>query len=318
MFNFTKPVLLIAFRRPDLARDQLAILARVQPPRLYIALDAPRPDRPAEVEASKSVQRVFETIPWLCETRRNYAESNLGCGRRVSSAITWFLEQETDGIILEDDCLPDQSFFHFCEELLDRYRDDPRVMSVSGCLGEPESKPIRESYFFSKYTRIWGWATWRRAWQLYDYNFARWNEYKRSKAFRKKCFHRQEREYWTKAARMVTDRIVDTWDYQWWLDCWMNDGLTAVARVNMVTNDGFGRDSTHTTAEFHGHLKHESSPLEFPLVHPAEVTANRQLDYEYWNYALRPLDLLARIRRKLSTIRWLRLPRHAATPSVAS
>jgi hypothetical protein len=249
--------------------------------------------------------------------RRNYAESNLGCGRRVSSAITWLFEQEADGIILEDDCLPNESFFRYCEELLERYRDDPRVMSVSGCLGEPESKDIPESYFFSKYTRMWGWATWRRAWKLYDYSFARWNDYSRSKEFRERCFHRQEQKYWTNAARMVTDHVVDTWDYQWWLDCWMNEGLTAIGRVNMVTNNGFGPDSTHTNAEFHGHLRHESIPLDFPLIHPATVTANRKLDREYWDYALRPLGLLARIRRKLSATRWLRLPGHNATSSAA-
>ena len=316
-FQLTKPVMLIAFRRPELAREQIAMLARVQPPRLYIALDAPRPDRPAEVEASQAVRSVFETIPWPCEVRRNYAESNMGCGHRVSSAITWLFEQETDGIILEDDCLPNESFFRFCEETLDRYRDDPRVMSVSGCLGTPESKPIPESYFFSKYTRIWGWATWRRAWALYDYSFARWSEYERSKAFRKKCFHREERKLWIEAARMVNERKVDTWDYQWWLDCWMNEGLTAVARVNMVTNTGFGPNSTHTTAEFHGHLKHASLPLDFPLIHPAAVVANPELDREYWKFVLRKKTLLQRIRRKLSTLPWLRLPGAAPAPLMA-
>ena len=294
--SFTKPVLVIAFRRPDFTRQLLEVLGRVRPPRLYLALDAPRAGACAEVKS------LLEDIPWPCQVFRNYAQENQGSGVRVPGAVSWMLESEDDGVILEDDCLPDDTFFPFCEELLGRFRDDERVMGISGQLGRTRRIPTGGSYFFSKYNRTWGWATWRRAWQLYDHELSGWDAYQKGAAFEKKCFNAAEISYWRMTIQMLLDKVVNAWDFRWLMSVWMQDGLIAVSHKNLVTNNGFRADATHTNFEGHWHLRCESSSLSFPLNHPAQIAHDAEQDLSFWRENLKPFTIPQRARRKLRVI----------------
>ena len=305
----TKPVLLVSFRRPDLTRRVLEVLRRVRPARLYLATDAARPDRPAEVAAGAETRAALDqftaTVDWPCETlRRDDATANLGARRRMVSAISWLFEHEEDGIILEDDCLPLETFFPYCADLLDRYRDDARVMSVSGGRGgEPGEPASAASGYFSKYPRIWGWATWRRAWSLYDEHLAGWGEFKAADdGLRRWCFDAREQAHHVRLVEMTLRGSLDAWDYQWQISCWRHGGLSFVPKVDQITNVGFRADATHTTRETHGWLVQGARPLEFPLRLPTEVRADGERDRHYWRRGLRGPSLPYRVWRKLRAV----------------
>jgi hypothetical protein len=303
--KLTKPVLLVAFRRPDLTRQAFDVLRRVQPPALYIALDAPRPSRLGEAAACAEVKSVLRNIDWPCTVHRNYAEANLGSGGRVPSAISWVFEQEEECIILEDDILPSESFFYYCQELLDYYRDELRVMTISGQLGDPRHGETKYSYFFSKYTRTWGWATWRRAWKLYDHQLTKLSAFEASGALRKRCFNRREEAFLRRMLALITTNRLNAWDFRWLIACWIHNGVTATSGVNSVTNVGFRSDATHTFAASHGHLSFRASAVKFPLHHPPAIIEDRKRDYAYWHTVLMsPSSFRIRLRR-----RWLDLSR---------
>ncbi len=162
------PVLFLVFNRPDSTRKVFDAIRSARPPKLYITADGPRPDRPAEAKLCSEVRAIASAVDWPCEVKTLFRESNLGCKAGVSSGITWFFSHEDEGIILEDDVLPVPTFFNFCDEMLERYRDDARVSMISGCNLISNHFSPKQSYFFSRYNLIWGWATWRRAWQHYD------------------------------------------------------------------------------------------------------------------------------------------------------
>lgn len=301
------PVLLVIFNRPDLTARAMEILRRIQPRRLFIAADGPRRDRPGEAEACAQTREVVDHVDWCCEVVRDYAEDNMGCGRRVSSGITWVFEHVEAAIILEDDCLPSPSFFRFCGELLDRYRDDNKIMHIGGSNMVPHGMSGKASYRFSKYPHIWGWATWKRAWARYDFGMSAWHDYRRSKAFVQRCPNRDERAYWTWYFDLMTGpNPADTWDYQWQFACWLHNGLAISPSVNLVTNAGFRSDGTHTKAD--------SPWANMPafeigeMVPPPRVEADRRADWwefvhhyggEWYREQTRPMNRLRRYLRPL-------------------
>ncbi len=302
-------VLLVSFRRPDLTRRVLDVLRRVRPARLYLATDAARPDRPVEAAACAEVRRALdEGVDWPCAVFRDDAPANLGARRRMVSAINWLFEREEAGVILEDDCLPEATFFPFCRELLARYADEPRVMLVAGEHGGREGDgTLAESYYFSNYPRIWGWATWRRAWARYDEHLPGWETFKRDAGgLRAACPHPGEAAEMTHLVELTLAGGLDAWDYQWHIACWQHGGLTVVPRWGQVRNLGFRADATHTTADTHGHLVQGSRPLAFPLVHPAAIRADAARDRRYWRTVLRPPGLVFRAQRRLRQL-WKQL-----------
>ena len=296
-----KPVLLVVFRRADLTRALLKTLEKVQPPRLYIAADAARPQKPGEAEKCEAVRALLADIPWPCEVFRDYAATNLGARERVASAITWFFQHETDGIILEDDCHPADAFFPYCEELLDRYADDPRVMVISGDRGLKKDPEIEDSYYFSKYTLTWGWATWRRAWKHYDETLPDWPVFKRE-PLRRKCLSDAEHNYWVTRLERVMNGQLDAWDFRWTMCCWMQDGLSIIPARNLIQNVGFGADATHTTDNLLGDFSYQIQTLSFPLKHPLKVEALPAMEARLWRDKFKPAGLLKRIRRKVLLI----------------
>src|SRR4030095_10272355 len=168
------PVVLIIFNRPKLTEAVLNALALVRPRTLLVVADGPRPDFPGDPQACEAARAVIDRVDWNCEVIKNYSNVNLGCGRRPATGISWALEQVEEAIILEDDCVPHPSFFRFCAELLERYRDDERVMHIAGSTFRRHAMSTPYSYFFTQVTGSWGWATWQRAWRHYDASLALW------------------------------------------------------------------------------------------------------------------------------------------------
>jgi len=241
----TPPVLLVIYKRPDLTRRALQAIAAAKPSRLFIAADGPR--RKEDEEACRATRATLGEFQFDCDVLTNFAEENMGCGIRVHTAISWAFTHTEELIIIEDDCLPNASFFRFCEELLERFRDDERVMHVSGdnFVGPPQTP---YSYYFSKYTHAWGWATWRRAWRHFDWAMTRWPEMKAAGLVENWCPDPYEQRYWTEIFDRMHEGAPDVWDYMWMFACWSQSGLSVLPRVNLVKNDGWGPDATHTQA----------------------------------------------------------------------
>lgn len=191
---------------------------------------------------------IDKSIDWPCQITKLYSNSNLGCRECVSGAINWFFENEEEGIILEDDCVPHPDFFTYCAELLERYRNDTRVWCISGTNVQRGHWRGDGSYYFSRYNHCWGWASWRRCWQNYDKNLEQWPKIANSSLLKTIFDDPVERKYWQSIwQRLAEQGEPDTWDYQWTFTCLVNGGLTALPNYNLVKNIGFGdKDATHT------------------------------------------------------------------------
>lgn len=184
--QFDTPILLIIFKRPDTTQIVFDQLRKVKPKTLYVFADGPRKNRIGEEEKCKLAREIIESVDWECNIKKNYNEENLGCKKAVSNAITWFFENEEQGIILEDDVVPNKSFFNFTSSLLEHYRYNSKVMYISGNNFLGNKTNVNGSYYFSIYPHIWGWATWRRAWKLFDRDIKDFPAYKSKKTNSKK------------------------------------------------------------------------------------------------------------------------------------
>ena len=272
------PVLLLVCDRPDLTRAVLDRIRQARPRQLYVAADGPRPDVPDAVRLSEEARAAALQADWDCEVRTLLRERNVGCRRAVGSAITWFFENVGEGIVLEDDCLPHPTFFRFCAELLDRYRDDERVMAIGGNDFRGARAARTASYTFSAYNQIWGWATWRRAWTHYDPALALWPRLRERDWLERFLGDRAAARFW----RAVFDRDVrgeiDTWDFAWTFACWVQHGLSVHPAVNLVSNVGFDERATHTRNSRSPLAAVAAAPIEFPLVHPEGVLRDYDAD----------------------------------------
>jgi hypothetical protein len=273
-------ILFLVFNRPDTTRQVFEAIRAARPPRLYVAADGPRADRPGEAERCDGVRRIATAVDWPCEVKTLFLDQNLGCKMGVSSGITWFFENEAEGIILEDDVLPVASFFDYCDELLERYRHDERVAMISGCNLISRRFEPKESYFFSRYNHIWGWASWRRAWEHYDVTMKRWPAWRDEGGLARIANGSWLFEaYWRVFFDDTYYGKVDTWDYQWTFTCWCLGALSVLPAENQTRNLGFGADATHTTEEAPEYVV-ESEPrlLVFPLIHPVSVERQVEAD----------------------------------------
>lgn len=272
------PVLILAFNRPDTTAKVISALRAAQPSRVFFAVDGARQGRSGEREAVTAVCRLADTLDWGCEVRTLFRPGNLGCKVAVSEAISWFFSQVEAGIIVEDDCIAHPTFFAFAAELLDRYRDDRRVMMVSGNNFQFGRQRTADSYHFSRYTHIWGWATWRRAWQLFDFEMARWPELRARGWLADLLGDRAAARYWTRIFDDTHAGRNSSWAYRWTFAVWANGGLSAVPEVNLVSNIGFGGPATHNRNRGHRLASLPAEALPFPLRHPARVERQAQAD----------------------------------------
>ena len=229
------PVAFLIFNRPDVTARVFEAIRAARPPVLLVVADGPRPDRPGEAERCDAARRVVHDVDWPCRVLTNFAERNMGCRRRIASGLTWVFEQVESAIIVEDDCLPDPTFFPYCHDLLERYRDDRRVFMISGDNFQ-QGRPARtdDAYYFSRYAHIWGWAAWRRSWESYDVDLGLWPQVRDGGWLRDALTDDGAVAYWTRVFDRVHAGQVDTWDYQLQFAQWLNHGLTAVPRTNLV------------------------------------------------------------------------------------
>jgi len=296
------PVALFAFNRPATTLRVFEAIAAVRPARLLLVADGPRPDRPGEAEACRRVRDIMGRVDWPCEVSTNFAAANLGCQERVISGLDWVFSLVEEAIILEDDCLPDPSFFPFCHELLHKYRGDNRIAYISGCnLQEKyQSNYLRDgaSYFFSQIGGIWGWATWRSEWRLYDRHLSDWPEIKKNNKLADIFDQAKIVSYWTKIFdSMHEKRGPNTWDYQWFYTGLTQNKITIVPSVNLIANIGFGKDATHTTEE-DSRFMLTASAVSFPLKHPICLIPSRAMDRRRVEDMI-ATPLMARIARKV-------------------
>jgi len=294
------PVLFLTFNRLDTTKKVFEVIKQVKPPKLYLASDGARVNKSGEKEVVESVRNfLLNNIDWQCEVKTLFREHNLGCGKAVSSAINWFFENEEMGIILEDDCLPSISFFRFCDELLLRYKDDQRIMHISGDNFQDGISRGDGSYYFSQISHVWGWAAWRRAWKLYDFEMKSLNNFINYKIYKNVWKQNKVQKYWLKQFKNVSLGKIDTWDYQWNYCLIVNNGLSILPNINLVENIGFNSEATHTS---NSKLKMPSADeITFPLTHPQFFVPDLEADTYTFNKQYQQ-SLLSKIKGKLKNI----------------
>ena len=293
----TTPVAFIIFNRPAATRQVLNAIRVARPQQLYVIADAPRSNHPDDIAKCAATRAIIEEIDWDCQVFKNYADQNLGCGLRVSSGLDWVFQQVECAIILEDDCLPDQTFFPYCTELLAHYQDDERIMHISGNNFQFGQLRGEASYFFSHYTHMWGWATWRRAWQYYDYDIVKWTDLRSINWLESRLETPAAVANWQQIFEQMYNAKIDTWDYQWTFACWQNNGLCIHPQVDLVTNIGFTSEGTHTIRP-NQFANLPLGEIQFPLKHPVEVIRDRNADL-FVQSSKFDLDLLSRLKRKV-------------------
>jgi hypothetical protein len=297
------PVLLVIFNRPETTRRVFEAIRAAKPEKLYIAADGPRHDVPGDVEKCNDARKIADDVDWPCKVETLFRTENLNCGVSPSTAFTWFFEHEEEGIILEDDCLPSQTFFWFCQELLERYRHDTRVMHIGGNnFLNGWQKDSDYSYYFSRCGHIWGWATWRRAWEKFDFSIKRYRKAKENHFFHYYFLDRIEKAYrMNKFDKTIKGNgSVDWWDYQWDFARYVNTGLAIVPNKNLVSNLGFGDLATHTTNGKSRQGKLLAEDIEFPLRNPPFMIRDAVSDKKYF-YSLMKDNVHSKIKSLLRT-----------------
>jgi hypothetical protein len=280
-------ILFLLFKRPDVTAQVFDVIRQVRPAKLYIAADGARTGQAEEAEkVLKTRQIVLNGIDWTCEVKTLFRDANLGCRMAVSSAIDWFFEHEEEGIILEDDCLPDLTFFRYCQELLCIYRNDMRIMAISGDNFQQGKLRGKYSYYFSQLPHCWGWATWRRAWQLYNLSIKYFDEIISEPSYREFTHHKNFNKFRYENIMKAYRKEIDSWAYLWGFATTVNHGLTILPQKNLVTNIGFGNDSTHTFSSKEKKLSLKSESIFFPLGHPPYICLNKEADNFYYDNIL--------------------------------
>lgn len=273
---FETPILFIIFNRPDTTRLVFNKIKMIKPKFLFVAADGPRANRPGENHKCLLAKEIIDEIDWDCELKTLFREDNLGCRIGVSSAIDWFFTHVEEGIILEDDCLPNDSFFNFCQNMLDYYRDDKRMMHISGDNFQDGVIRGSGSYYFSKFNHVWGWATWRRAWKLYNLEMDTFLEFKKQNLIVNIWTDKKRNKYWLKIFELAFQKKIDTWDYQWEYAILVNNGLCILPNYNLVSNIGFGLEATHTKNR--SHLSNMNTEEMGQIIHPIFLLADEAAD----------------------------------------
>lgn len=277
--NLKTPVVLIIFKRPHTTLKVFEAIRKAKPKKLFLIADGPRIDNPDEVEKCKAARAIVEQVDWDCEVLKNYSDTNLGCARKVSSGLDWVFSQTDEAIILEDDCLPHPTFFPFCEELLEKYRHDERIASISGQNVQFGRKRTDYSYYLSRFNHCWGWATWKRAWQCYDFEMKLWAEFKKGNFLQDILIQPQAVEYWTHKLQFTYEgKITTVWDYQWMFSCWTQNRLSILSNTNLISNIGFGEEATNTKKKEDQYANLPTEAILFPLKHPQFMIQDVQAD----------------------------------------
>jgi len=275
------PILFIIFNRPDTTAIVFDEIRKYKPNKLYIAADGPRLQNKNDDIECTNTRQIIKQIDWPCETKTLFHMQNLGCGLAVSSALHWFFEHEEMGIILEDDCVPKPEFFEFCNELLHKYKNDDRVSIVSGTAIESSTGLFDESYAFSCFSLIWGWASWRRTWKNYNLTISEENQGLLLERILSLFPESYQRNHWTNILFQLRLNKIDTWDYQFLFHNWINNRISIVPQKSLVENIGFDERATHTKKRLISKRSDTRKNIIFPLLHPQQIHRCDVLDYKY-------------------------------------
>lgn len=282
--SFNVPILFLIFNRPESTKLIFNRIKELRPKYLFVSADGARLDKINEQQSCNLARSVINEIDWDCELKTNFSHSNLGCKKGVSSGINWFFQNVEEGIILEDDCLPDISFFHFCEVLLGKYRHDTRIMHIGGVNFQDDKIRGKGSYYFSKINHIWGWATWKRAWDQYDVSISSFRSMVQGETFRNIFSNKKEQKFWLKIFSLTYSNLKDTWDYQWHYTVLINNGLAIIPNKNLITNIGFGVEATHTRQNYHPLANRPAHKIN-EIIHPLFVVPDFLADrYTFKKY----------------------------------
>jgi hypothetical protein len=272
------PVVLIIFKRPEQTEKVFEVIRQAKPPKLLVIADGPRAEQPGEQEKCAAARAIIDRVDWDCEVFKNYSDVNLSCDPNIAKGLNWVFDTVEEAIILEDDCLPHPTFFRYCEELLDRYRHDQRIMHISGQNNQFGRRRTEYSYYFSRFPLCWGWATWRRSWQYFDVNVKLWPEVRDGNFLKDILEDPYAVKVWADVAQRLYDGHLTGWDFKWMFACWVQNGLSIIPNVNLVSNIGHGIDATHTDDEKSPYSNLPVEPMSFPLKHPPFIIRDLQSD----------------------------------------
>ena len=292
------PVLFLIHRRPELAVQVLGAIRQARPARLLVAADGPEGD----LRCQQTRRLVLQGIDWPCSVLTHFSQAQLGCRKAVSQALDWGFGLHEKLIVIEDDCLPDVSFFQFCTELLERYEGRPEVMQISGCNETGHEPSDGYSYFASRFPSIWGWASWRRAWQHHDPYLQAWPALRQTTTWSKTCRFRGEAAWRTSLYDAGCAGDVDAWSFAWNFAQHARGALSLIPSRNLVANLGWGADALHTRDVSDPRARMTTGEMKFPLQHPDVLKADGRADLGYFNKYCRPPSLLKRVSRKLRRI----------------
>ena len=280
------PILILLFNRPKETKILINRLRKIKPSQIYISQDGPRDQLSNDIVLCQKVKDIISEIDWDCKIKKKFNKVNLGCRTSVSSALHWLFENEKNGIILEDDCIPSKSFFHFCEQMLERYENSENIYSISGSNFQRNQKIGKGDYYFSKYAHCWGWATWKRAWKNYDDDMKFWTQLKNSNLWNELHPILLEKKYWSRIFDDVYKRKIDSWAYVWLASVWNAGGKSIIPNKNLIVNIGFNEFATNTLS----YSKVDEKSLKFleldnNISHPCEETINYDADqYVFKNH----------------------------------
>ncbi|MDF2433622.1 MAG: hypothetical protein JWP44_3253 [Mucilaginibacter sp.] len=281
-YQTTSAVLFVIFNRPDTTKKVFDQIRAAKPKRLYIAADAPRKGHPDDAVLCRKAKEIATAVDWDCELKTLFRDENAGCRDAVSAAINWFFDQEEEGIILEDDCLPANSFFKFCDVLLEKYRHDTRIRHITGCNLQLGKKWGKYSYYFSNRTHVWGWASWKRAWDDYDKDLVEYREEDITDEMKNIYEDPLVVESWVNIFKELKAGKINSWAYPLDFVNFFNNGLVIIPNENLISNIGFSSNATHTIQEESVYAGIPVREIE-EITHPVFIVPEKQADLSIMN-----------------------------------
>lgn len=282
--SLNTPIVLLIFNRPETTKKVFAEVRKVQPSQLFVVADGARfPEEEEKCQQARAT--IIDNIDWDCKVLTNFSDVNLTSPICCSSGLNWAFSLVEEAIVLEDDCLPTASFFSFCETLLNYYRDDLRIMQISGTNFSVShlNQDFPYSYYFSKYPRSWGWASWRRAWQYFDFEMKSWYKYRKTNKIKEFFEDSYEQKYWSNVFDRSILKSDFHWDYSWLYSCQVNKGLSIVPKHNLISNIGHGADATHSKDENDTYANLPTKDI-WEIKHPPIVEIDKEADAHTFDY----------------------------------
>ncbi|MBU0490120.1 MAG: hypothetical protein KKA07_17210 [Bacteroidetes bacterium] len=306
--NIQTPVLFLIYNRPKHTQKVFETIRKAKPAKLFIAADGANPNKPDDELKCLQAREIIKSIDWECELYLRFLNENRGCKVAVSSAIDWFFGNVEQGIILEDDCIPHESFFTYCDVLLDKYKDDEEVGCINSVNFMSTANDTASTYYFTKFPQVWGWATWRRAWKRYDVNMKNFPDFLKKNLISKYARTKNEQIHWLEKFERVSQGKIDTWDYQWLFAHWYYDMKAIAPSHNITSNIGFDLDATHTKKPS---TKFSYRPVSavVNITHPAQHSRDDKADQLLYDSIYRRHTLYYMYARlKIIKSRWAQTP----------